>query len=483
METNDPEKNLARVSSEEETISYAEGCLEVMQNAIPATFGLLFVFITETINIIYIGRFDDPNLISGIGIGTLYINATGYILGAGIIGGIDTLCTQCFGAKEYKLLGIFTNIARISVLGFFLFISVPFAIYAYEILEFIGQFDVISVIASNFCLSMIPSLFFALQYNASLRYLQAMNIFLPGMCVTLSTAILHPLWCHLFIYTFNFSVIGAGISMGITQLLNLIIITIYIHWKNPCPESYFFINKECLNVDLIYDYLKNAIPAAILFAADWLGFEVLTLMASYISAVDLAANICLFNFITIIFMMSMGLSIATSTLVGNSIGAKKPEKAKNYTISALLVGIVLMTTITIVVNAFQDQIPYLYTAEPEVVTLFIDLIDIWRWFSIIDMCQVILNGVIKGLGKQFKASMIALFVLYPLNIPLAYYLAFVQHIGVMGLWYSQLISVFILAFSYAYIVFNADYVEISEKIIEHLKDDDNKLEELKHKLM
>jgi MATE family multidrug resistance protein len=144
-------------------------------------------------------------------------------------------------------------------------------------------------------------------------------------------------------------VIGAGISMAITQITNLIIITIYIHFKNPCPQSYIYLDKDMLNAELFYDYVKTALPAAIIFAADWLGFEVLTLMASYLSSVDLAANICLFNFITIIFMLSMGMSLASSTLVGNSIGARKPNTARQYTKSALATGMISMSIITIIV--------------------------------------------------------------------------------------------------------------------------------------
>jgi MATE family multidrug resistance protein len=452
-----------------ETISPLRASLDVVFGAIPATFGLLFVFIAETINIIFIGRYNDSNLISGIGIGTLYVNATGYILGAGLIGGLDTLCSQTFGAKQYRLMGIYANIARLVVVFFFIFICVPFIVYSSTFLGFLGQFQEVSAIASSFGYSMIPSLFFALQFNTSLRYLQAMNIFTPGMVVTLTTALLHPFWCYLYIVYFNMGVIGAGVAMGITQFLNFMIITIYIHIKNPCPESYFYFDSEVLQFELIFDYLKKGVPAAILFAADWLGFEVLTLMSSYLSPLDLAANVCLFNFITLIFMIPCGLSFATTTLVGNSIGQQDVEKAKRYTWCAVICGLIMIGTTTSLVLLFRETIPYVYTSEPEIAKLVTGLLGIYVCFSMVDCIQVILHGAIKGLGKQKIASAICLIVLYPVNIPLAYCFGFVWGYGLNGLWYSQLISIFLLAASYISIVTFVDWDEISDEAVAHFE--------------
>ena len=108
---------------------------------------------------------------------------------------------------------------------------------------------------------------------------------------------------------------------------NCIIITIYIHSTNPCPESYFFYHADIFKIEYISNFLKKAVPAAILFAADWIGFEIITFMSSYLTPLDLAANICLFNFITLIFMIPNGFSLASTALVGNSIGENNPAIA------------------------------------------------------------------------------------------------------------------------------------------------------------
>jgi MATE family multidrug resistance protein len=452
-----------------------QASMQVLGDAIPATMGLLFIFIAETINIIFIGRFNDATMIAGIGIGTLYINATGYVLGAGLMGGVDTLCSQAFGDRKYKMVGIYANVARVCIFLFFVIMGIPFTIFSRTCLLLIGQEPEVAQYASNFCYSMLPSVFFALQYNTSLRYLQSMNIFKPGMFITFFTVLLHPLWCYLFIYVLDFGVIGAGMSMSITQFLNLVSIHLYMHVKNPYPESYFFIDRNTFIMCFFTEYLKKAVPAAILFAADWIGFEILTLMSSYISSLSLAANVCLFNFITIIFMIPMGLSFASSALVGNCIGANNIKNAKIFTKAALLSGICIITSITVFVFIFEKQIPYLYTADSTIATLVTSLLKIYVCFSIVDCCQMILHGVIKGLGKQTIASVVALVILYPINIPLAYTFAFVWGYGLLGLWYSQLIAVFLLASSYSVIILSLDWEHVVMKTRVRLQNEDDLL--------
>lgn len=275
----------------------------------------------------------------------------------------------------------------------------------------------------------------------------------------------------------DYRVIGAGMAMTMTQLLNLILVTIYIQVKNPCPESYFFINSESLDCKLIWNYLKKAVPAAILFAADWLGFEILTFMSSYISPQALAANICLFNFITLIFMIPLGMSFATTTLVGISIGGQKVKNAKKYTIASVVLALCVISVTTTFVIIFRDTLPHLYTHEENVAKLVSGLLGIYVCFALIDAAGIILNGAIKGLGMQGIASFICLFILYPVNIPLGYYLAFIAGYGVYGLWYSQFISVVLLLVSYSSIVLYFDWSEIARKAHKNYIKDHKRVEE------
>lgn len=449
-------------TEEKENHTMWEASTRILKSMLPATFGLLFIFILETINIVIIGKLNIPSLIASIGLGTLFVNATGYIPGCGLLGGIDTLCSHAFGQKNYAMVGNYSSIGRVVVIIFFLCFTVPMNFLSYTILTTIGIDHEIATLASEFCHSMSFSVFFGLQFNTTLRYLQSMNFFGPGCLITLISAALHPIWCMTLVNRYGLGVVGAGLSLGITQFLNFSLITLYSTFYNPCEESHvpWFFNSYSLSRRHIWNYLKKAVPAAILFSADWIGFEILTFMASFLGSVSLAANVCLFNFISLIFMIQLGLSFASTTLVGNSVGANNKHNVNFYSYSSITIGLILVSITTSLVLYFRSDIPNLYTDEPQVKALLYDLIGIYVIFAIPDSIQIVLHGIIKGLGKQKAASIVCLIILYPFNITFAYILAFHLQIGVMGLWYSQLTSIFLLAFSYIVIYLNTDIDEV-----------------------
>lgn len=451
-------------SFEEKNFTYGWVIFQIIASAIPATFGLLFVFVTETINIIFIGQKNNPNYIAAIGIGTLYVNATGYIPAAGLLGGIDTLCSQQFGRQRLDKVGIFASIGRVSVTLYFFLITIPLNFLAYPALLAIGMDQEIVSLATEFCHWMSISVMFALQFNSTLRYLQAMNVFMPSSTITLITSTFHPLWCYILIEKMDYGIPGAAIAMGITQGLNLIIVMIYAVYFNPYPDSWMLFTVDSINPKNVINYLKKALPAALMFAADYIGFEILTFMSSFLGSVPMAGNICLFNYITVIFMLQIGMSMAASTLVGNSVGAKNKQLAIAYARCSVLVGVSIMIVTTTLTIIYRESIPGLYTNEPQVQKVFYDLLGIYVLFSIPDSYEVIVHGIIKGLGKQNIASICCLVILYPFNITFGYTLAFVFELGVNGLWYSQLASVILLTISYAYIYTHVDLDEVIHEI-------------------
>jgi len=184
-------------------------------------------------------------------------------------------------------------------------------------------------------------------------------------------------------------------------------------------------------------------------------------MSSYLGSLNLAANVCLFNFITIIFMIPMGIAFSSTSLVGIAIGSGNVLRAKKISLLALATGVCFLAVTTILVIIFKNSIPYAYTTEVEVAEIVTNLLKIYVWFGILDGIQMILHGIIKGIGKQGIASVICLVVLYPINIPVAYLFAWPLGFGLYGLWYSQILSIGLLLISYVTILTWYNWDDIS----------------------
>jgi MATE family multidrug resistance protein len=455
----------------------------LIKSAIPSIMSLIFIFSYDSLNIIFANKFLGSVSGGAVGIGNLYLNATSFFFGLGLLGGVETLCSQAFGASSYYMMGLYINTSRIALIGFFLFISLPFILISEYILLLISQTQEIASLSSDYIQSMIPSVFFALQFYASKSYLQSMNIFTPGMVVTFITASLHSIWLYLLVGFLNLGVKGIGYAMGLTSFLNFLILSVYIDSNNPNPQSYFPFDVNSVSIRRIYDYLKVALPSAVVFLADWLGFQMIILFSSYIDNISLNATVIFFNFLSILLAIPTGISITTTVLIGHMQAKKAVYEAKIYSIISCVSSCLIIFILSFVLQPFKYIIPEVYSYDESVKSCFTGLFTFFLYFGVFDALQITLNGILKGLGKQKSASLIALTVLYPINVPMTITFAYTMNYKLMGLWYSVLTAVIFLNFAYLIIIISLDWESNAQRTIINISNSELKMMKKCRKLL
>jgi Na+-driven multidrug efflux pump len=77
-------------------------------------------------------------------------------------------------------------------------------------------------------------------------------------------------------------------------------------------------------------YLKLGVPGALMIMLDMWCYEIITLQSGYLTIEATAAQIILSNIQVFFVQLALGISIASSTLIGSSIGEGNLEKARSY---------------------------------------------------------------------------------------------------------------------------------------------------------
>lgn len=455
----------------EDTLTYSEALLKLWKSSLPSIIAFFFIFLNDSINIIFAGKYFCPEEISAVGLGMFYLNSMGFILGIGILGGLDTICSQSFGAKQYHVISLFTNITKVVLFFYAILIITPCLFASKFILSAILPLEHENIISltSSYVTYLIPYAIFSLQYNTSSRYLQSMNVFLPSMMVTMCTTILHPFWCYVFCVLLNLGIRGIALAMGVTAILNFILINVYIENYNPYPKTSENLKKENLEWKRILDFLKLGISSGIIFSSDWLGFEIIILLSGYLNKTALAANVIMFTFVSLIGTIAFGLNISTTTLVGNAIGRGRSNSAKKISVVSILSGLIIILLISFFIFLYKDYFPFIYTNDKDVADILTKLVGFYLYFALIDALESIFKGIVKGLGKQKIASIFVLIVLFPINIPLSITFAFTMNYGLAGLWTAQMCSVSLLCFSYLILIMAVDLENVILRAIVRIK--------------
>ena len=75
----------------------------------PSVIGAICFSITESMNIIFIGRLNDASLVAGMGVGRVFLVVFGMITLSGFNTALLTLASQSYGQKDFYLCGVYLN--------------------------------------------------------------------------------------------------------------------------------------------------------------------------------------------------------------------------------------------------------------------------------------------------------------------------------------------------------------------------------------
>ena len=206
--------------------------------------------------------------------------------------------------------------------------------------------------------------------------------------------------------------------------------------------------KEKLNMDLLKDNIpklvrKLALPAMVGMLFQTLYNIVDTFYAGKISPEALSALSKSFPIYFIIVASSIGVTVAGTSLIGNSIGENNKKNILNYFTHIIYFAIIMSVIISFVGLSFSDKIFSLMVTTDEVINLGTQYTDIIFSGSILFILIVALNSLLHAEGdtKTYRNGLIlSFFINLILNPVLIFGLFFFPALGFKGIAISTIIS-------------------------------------------
>ena len=206
--------------------------------------------------------------------------------------------------------------------------------------------------------------------------------------------------------------------------------------------------KEKLNMDLLKDNIpklvrKLALPAMVGMLFQTLYNIVDTFYAGKISPEALSALSKSFPIYFIIVASSIGVTVAGTSLIGNSIGENNKKNILNYFTHIIYFAIIMSIIICFVGLSFSDKIFSLMVTTDEVLNLGTQYTDIIFSGSILFILIVALNSLLHAEGdtKTYRNVLIlSFFINLILNPVLIFGLFFFPALGFKGIAISTIIS-------------------------------------------
>ena len=300
------------------------------------------LFAVNSITLFFIShKYKDAEMLNAIGISILYINISTLIIIYGIIGALDTLASNAYGARNYKLMGIYFD--RCRVIGSFTWfiICIFHFLFARKIIHFLKVDEKVINLFMEYISIAVFNCLINIVFEINSKHLILIDKAYILLYISIASLILHLFSCLLLISILNLGIRGASLSIVINSIFNTIIST-YILLKLDLPEgSIIYFSKDSLK-DWI-SYLKIAIPGILITGGEWLGYEIQGIFAIFISPLAYSGIVITMNIEIMCFPYTAGLNSAVSMKVGDRLLSEDPKKLKIYIFScycfALLLGI------------------------------------------------------------------------------------------------------------------------------------------------
>jgi MATE family, multidrug efflux pump len=187
-----------------------------------------------------------------------------------------------------------------------------------------------------------------------------------------------------------------------------------------------------LNLEVLWRLLRVSLTGIVQFAiadASWIGLvRIISLFgASAVAGYTVAIRIVIF-----FLLPSWGLSNAAATLVGQNLGAARPDRAEQAVWRTGFYNMIFLGAIGVFFYIFATPVLRLFVNDPEVVSIGATALRIFSCGNIAYAYVMVLLQAFNGAGDTVTPTYINFFGFWVLEIPLAWALAVHTHLQWKG---------------------------------------------------
>ncbi|XP_058072364.1 protein DETOXIFICATION 18-like [Magnolia sinica] len=384
------------------------------------------------VSVMFAGHLGELEL-AGSTLANSWATVTGLALMTGLSGALETLCGQGFGAKLYRMLGIYLQSSIITSLFFSVIVSVLW-LFSEPILILLHQEPEIAKMAGLYLRYLIPGLFAYGFLQCILRFLQTQSVVVPLVICSLVPFVIHVGITYVIVHHTALGFKGAALAAAISLWISFLMLALYVNYSKRFKHTWEGLSMEAFQY--VLPNMKLAIPSAFMVCLEYWAFELLVLLAGLMPNSENSTSliaICV-NTEAVTFMFTYGFSAAVSTRVSNELGAGHVDLAKNAVAVTLKLSIILAAVIVLSLAFGHNIWASSFSNSPTIIKEFASMTPLLAVSMLLDSAQGVLSGVSRGCGWQHLAAWTNLTAFYVIGMPIAILLAFKLSLYEKGLW-------------------------------------------------
>lgn len=174
-----------------------------------------------------------------------------------------------------------------------------------------------------------------------------------------------------------------------------------------------------------------------------IGFLLFSMTVAHLGTTELAAHQIGMNMMHMSFTFGDGLSVASVTLIGQSLGRKRPDMAKIYGSVAQKIGLICAFVVAVFYFFFGKSLFLLFTGEQVILdygAVIMRILSVMLFFQIL---QVVQFGCLRGAGDTRFTAMVSLISVTCIRPGISWILCYPLGLGLIGAWLGTFCDQFV----------------------------------------
>lgn len=417
----------------------------IVKSSLPLVVTFLLQYLVSVLSVFAAGRLGAKEL-AAVSLAITTFNITGLAIYQGMATSLDSFCSQAYGAGMPHKVGLYFQRCSMIMVALTVVLLLPIWWFSGPIIKALVGDEELAMMCQTFLRILTfgaPGLLF---FETGKRFLQAQHIFDATTYILLIVAPINFLlnWLLVWHPTYGLGFIGAPITLVIVYWLMPLMILGYV---------LFIDGKQCWG-GLDSAAFKNwipmldlALPGVIMVEAEYLAFEVLTILAAKFGTDSLAAQSIGANVGSLIFQLPFAFAVTITTRIGHYVGRKDGKSAAKVTQIALVCAGIISIVDFLVVFFFRHTWSTVFTKDKNVTAISDMILMLVALNQLADGFNVAGAGILRGQGRQKVGSVLNMVSYYIIALPLGFLLAFHMKWEIKGLWIGLMTGVFFLALS------------------------------------
>ncbi len=317
-----------------------------------------------------------------------------------------------------------------------------------SLMRFMGADPSVLPMATSYLQISFLGLIFVFGFFAFQALLRGVGDVKTPIYIILGTVILNVVLDPLFIFGFGpipgFGVTGAAVATALTQGIATIV-GLFILFSGRYG-IHLKLHEMKPDGKLVRDMFRLGLPASIEQSMRALGLTVMTFLVAGFGTSTIASYGIGSRILSFIIIPAFGLSMATSTIIAQNIGAGKAHRAERTAELSAIIGFISLTLIGILVFIFARPISSAFiTGDPVALdgsVLYVQIMALTFGFL---GAQLALSGAFQGSGNTFASMVLTMVSIWVIQFPIAYILSHHTNFQEIGIWIAFPVSNILMA--------------------------------------